>query len=602
LDAYDHQELPMDRLKVRSANYGDAAFAPAFQAEFSFQQVGPLKERMGDVQIQSLELPSGLAASELSLWVKDLGTDFSAAVEFKSELFELRTIVHWLACFQELLGNLLDNPELSIAMVPCVPEGGALEQSSLNALLVSGAPLPRWLSEEIGVTSWSEVTSVNLVEPTGSPVPLNCFGALRLQMPFRNLAAPSRVRLTHGGELQQELLSDPESVHAQFEAPQTDTEIQVAQLFGDLLGRTIGANDDYFEQGGNSLLAVRLFKEIHDRFGVSLPFTTILDAPTPRLLAAQVRAGVPKRQGSLVTLKTGPRREKLFLVHDGDGETLLYRNLARRMPPELGVIGLMPRSSGSLLIDTSISAIAAHFVREIRSAQPEGPYLVGGLCAGGLIAFEICRQLRQADRPVALLVLLDAAPPFAHARGASVERWNRFRSLTKGMSPSARVLTGTAVQASRKIWGFVEHATTSRTRQLSSLLRVELLRRWAAHSMPWPAWVTPPTFRELFDHMEHEYRGEALALPSLLVRATTGVGGDMASRELLIDPDFEWPKLITNEIQVADVPGGHSTMLREPNVDATAMVVVRAVERALAPYPYYEPGPSSAPASVRRRH
>lgn len=580
-DAYEHQELPMDQLKVRSQHSSDSVFAPAFQVEFGFQQVSQRPLSMGGVSIEPLELPAGDVSSELALLVKDLGRDFTGSVEFKSELFERQTIQHWVRCFQELLEHLVNEPAIKIAMAPLTRAESATIRTRMRALVESGERVPRWLEREQGIQRWSEVASVSIVEPNGQSVPLGCYGQLRLQLPFRNTAADSRVRLSHNGELHPEVNVRADESAASFEQPQTDTEIQIATLFQDLLGRRIGATDDYFEHGGNSLLAVKLFKEIHHRFGVNLPFTTILDAPTPRLLADQVRAGGPLRHGSLVTLKQGTRREKLFLVHDGDGETLLYRNLALRMPAEISVVGLLPRSEGPLLIDTTIQGIASHYVREIRVLQPEGPYLVGGLCAGGLIAFEVCRQLDAVGAEVALLVLLDAAPPFARARNSSIDRWQRFSSLGKGLQANPRAITHVAREASRKIVGFMQHATQRSAQRASTQLRVEMLRRWRSTRMPWPSWLEPPTFRELFERMEGEYEGRLAQIPSLLVRASSGLAGDKATQLLLLDPQFEWPTLISGEIKIADVPGGHSTMLREPHVEATADVVRTALREVL---------------------
>ena len=99
---------------------------------------------------------------------------------------------------------------------------------------------------------------------------------------------------------------------------------------------------------------------------------------------------------ALIDLKpSGPRN--FFLVHDGDGDTQLYLNLARRMPDDLAVFGIAPRSiAGVPLACTSIEDMAAFYVARVRNKQPLGPYLLGGLCAGGVIAYEIrpCAQVK----------------------------------------------------------------------------------------------------------------------------------------------------------------------------------------------------------------
>ncbi|HEX2734088.1 MAG TPA: condensation domain-containing protein [Polyangiaceae bacterium] len=574
LDAYEHQEFPMDQLRVRSIGSSDRGFAPAFQVEFSYQHVAAPQEAMRDVQIEVLELLSGSVSSELSLLVKDSSAGISAVVEYKTDLFSFETVKHWFECFRTLLQNLTASPNANAAAVVLVEQERSSIEAKLRAVIANGEPLPFWLASELGVSDWNDVESISIEEPNGQPLPLGCYGTMRVSLKAapNKLVTSSLLRLTHGGTLQQKHKLKAE-LGSRYERPATDTEIQIASLFEELLGEDVGATGDYFEFGGNSLMAVTLFKEIQRRFGVTLPFTTILTAPTPRLLAAQVRAGGPPSQGSLLVLKQGSRREKLFLVHDGDGEVLLYRNLARRLPAELSVLGLQPRIDGGLLTDVTMADIATHYVHEIRGAQPEGPYLIGGLCAGGLIAFEISRQLKATGEQVGLLLLLDAAPPHARNRNGAIERWRRFSSVTSKLAADPVTIVDVMREASGKIVGFLDHAARSTMHKTSAKLRVEMLRRWPREQMSWPRWVPAPTFRELFERMEQDYAGEAVSIPSLLVRASHGKDGDIASRQQLIDPHFDWQTLIRGEIQVVDVPGGHSTMLREPHVDATARAV-----------------------------
>ena len=125
-----------------------------------------------------------------------------------------------------------------------------------------------------------------------------------------------------------------------------------------------------------------------------MPLTTIVEAPTIRAFAERADQGAAAAPNSLVTLRrSGDRR--LFLVHDGDGETLLYRNLAHRLPAAMSVYGIQPERRARIpLAHLSIEEMAASYVKTVRAEQPDGPYLLGGMCAGGLIAFEMARQCR----------------------------------------------------------------------------------------------------------------------------------------------------------------------------------------------------------------
>src|SRR5277367_2937840 len=162
-------------------------------------------------------------------------------------------------------------------------------------------------------------------------------------------------------------------------AADTYTERELLGLWRENLGLDqLGVEDDYFALGGTSITAARLIAEIWRRFGVRLPLTIILEAPTVRALSRHLLDQHNPHSEPLVKLKGGGPRN-LFLVHDGNGETLLYLNLARRMPDDLAVIGIEPRRiAGVPLAHATIEEMAAFYNDQVRKMQPQGPYLLGG--------------------------------------------------------------------------------------------------------------------------------------------------------------------------------------------------------------------------------
>ena len=195
-----------------------------------------------------------------------------------------------------------------------------------------------------------------------------------------------------------------------------DIERRLRKLWEETLGISgIGIDDNYAALGGSSLAAVSLFAEITRQFSVNLPLTTILSSPTIRQLAREITGEAPT-VAPLLELKSGSRHN-LFLVHDGDGETLLYSNIARRLPREIAVFGINPESQPNIpLAHTSIEGMAKSYIKRIWEEQPEGPYLLGGMCAGGLIAYEMASQLHAQGKLVELVLILDAATPQAQRK------------------------------------------------------------------------------------------------------------------------------------------------------------------------------------------
>jgi FkbH-like protein len=384
--------------------------------------------------------------------------------------------------------------------------------------------------------------------------------------------------------------------------PVTETEEALLALWEENLGiEELGVEDDYFAVGGTSLLAASLIAEISRRFDVRLPFVTILEASTVRALSRHLEPQHNRRVGSLIELKGGGPR-KLFLVHDGEGETLLYVNLARRMPDDLAVFGIEPRRlPGVPLAHTRIKDMAGFYVEQMRKQQPHGPYLLGGMCAGGVIAYEMASQLVRNGENVDLLVLLDAARPKAPKRPGRVtkQRLGRLKQAladTKetAVSPLRRAEVLVAAIA-QKVRNALVWEISQRCKQLWVRARFRLLRQILARDLAWPRFVPQLSARQIYESAEAHYTPQPLSISSLvLMRARHGEAGDTPYREVYADDTFGW-EAVTHCIAVIDVDGGHFTMLQEGPVDSLAAdllpflhqqemkpIRVRQVEEAIA--------------------
>jgi phthiocerol/phenolphthiocerol synthesis type-I polyketide synthase E len=173
--------------------------------------------------------------------------------------------------------------------------------------------------------------------------------------------------------------------------------------------RPIKTDDNYFDLGGDSLLAVQLFAQLEMVFDVKLPLVTLFEAPTIGELAKIIEREAPKsRWSSLVIIQPKGWRPPLFCMHGAGGNVLIYRELSKRLGDEQPFYGLQsPVLDGNGQPHTRIEDMASVYVREIRSVQPRGPYYVGGYCFGGTIAYEVAQQLCAQGEEVALLALID---------------------------------------------------------------------------------------------------------------------------------------------------------------------------------------------------
>jgi amino acid adenylation domain-containing protein len=205
-------------------------------------------------------------------------------------------------------------------------------------------------------------------------------------------------------------------------------ELQVIQIWEEMLGVPVGAEDDFFELGGHSLLALRLVARLEEVFAQRLPVAVLLRGSTPRVLAQQLRSGQDSPTTPLVALQRGTSTP-LFLATAGEGDLLALAGLARHLGLEQTVYGLQPaiRDVGV----ASVEDIARSYVASIREIQNDGPYWLGGYSVGGVVAFETARQLHACGQQVALLALFDTTPPGA--------RWGTYGIARHAQRIAARL-------------------------------------------------------------------------------------------------------------------------------------------------------------------
>jgi FkbH-like protein len=367
----------------------------------------------------------------------------------------------------------------------------------------------------------------------------------------------------------------PRTLAGDASPPTNDVERRMLKLWEEILAVAgVGIDDDYFATGGSSLAAASLFAEITRQFGVKLPLTTILSSPTIRTLAQHIGAQGAHTAGALVALKDGSLRN-LFLVHDGDGETLLYTNIARRLPDGVAVFGINPRTMSNIpLAHTRVEDMASFYIERIREKQPQGPYLLCGMCAGGVIAYEMANQLVHQGESVDFVVLLDAATPQAQHKShlAAKHRLARFSQTIKDERRSD-VRTSERVRrllfaASKKAWNFLSWEATSQFTKWSVLARFRLLQTLLARRKPWPRSVPGLTVRQIYECAEATYVPQRILGRTnvILVRASSGESGDTPYIDLYSDNTLGWGAVVT-DLRIADVDGGHYSMLQEPFVE-----------------------------------
>jgi pristinamycin I synthase-3/4 len=357
-----------------------------------------------------------------------------------------------------------------------------------------------------------------------------------------------RLPLTVHGKVDLEALPIPERMAgAESEAlpPRDALELRLVRLWEELLSvQPIGVGDDFFELGGHSLTAVQLVARLQRSLGVSLSMATLVRHPTIESLAAVLRGGGETSHDTLVELAPGTGRP-FYCVHALGGEVFGYVHLARRFAANgRPFYGLQAAETGE---PGTLEEMAVRYLHRLREAQPAGPYTLGGWSMGGVVAFEMARQLQRQGETVDRLVLLDSYAPgsengplrgdgelvalfayeLAHLMGSHIELPPDFRERATGDA-----LSWLTAEAERL--GLLPPGVDTE----------EIARRFAV-------------FRANFRALER-YAGGSCDAPALLLRAA----GSPA--------EAGWASLLTRPAEVLDLPGDHYSLLRPPLVEELA--------------------------------
>ncbi|MBF6327637.1 amino acid adenylation domain-containing protein [Nocardia transvalensis] len=219
--------------------------------------------------------------------------------------------------------------------------------------------------------------------------------------------------LTPNGKLDRRALPAPEAMGGTvFRAPETATERAVATAFAELLatGSEIGADDDFFALGGNSLLVARVVARLRELTGARVEMPWFFTDPTVAGLARRIDAQHLDDTAFQVLLPLlSGTADPLFCIHPMYGLAWAYSGLAPYLP-QRPVWGLQSPALSEDYVPESVRDMALRYITEIRSVQPHGPYRVVGWSLGGVLAHAIATELQAAGEQVALLAILDGYP------------------------------------------------------------------------------------------------------------------------------------------------------------------------------------------------
>jgi surfactin family lipopeptide synthetase A len=354
--------------------------------------------------------------------------------------------------------------------------------------------------------------------------------------------------LTPNGKVDRRALPVPQPddspVSPDTVAPKDELESRLVKIWESILGRQpITVRQNFFELGGHSLLAVRLMHRVEQAFGKRMPIATLFQAPTIEQLADLLREGWSPSWSSLVPIQPNGSKPPFFCVHGAGGTVIIYHNLAQALGPDQPIYGLQAQGlDGRQRCLNRVEDMAEHYLREIRTIQPTGPYLLGGLSFGGTVAYEMAQRLRAAGEDVGLLVLFDTFPGKYESTGTLLKKlWHL------PLSEKTAYLGRKAVQYGRTL-----------NRRVTQGLLPEALKR----------------VRRGIQQAGSQYATQPFEGPVVLFRAS------QKSLRGVHDPYAGWKELALGGLEIYEITGDHVGIVAGPQVGTLAQHLKACLERS----------------------
>lgn len=358
--------------------------------------------------------------------------------------------------------------------------------------------------------------------------------------------------------------------------PGTDLECKLVEIWEQEIGvKPIGINDNFFDIGGHSLMAVRLCASINEQLQTNLSLSGLFQNLTIKALASQIQRNKPQEnlQGA-VLMQPGASfgtMPPLFFIHVlGTGLKFcrpMVSHLSKEQPIYALSVQLLEQSP---LQENTIEALARFYIREIKKIMPEGPYLFVGISFGGMVAYEMARQLEAANDDVRLVGLMDTIPPWAYTTLDSTDRLKKHgaRLREEGAGYIARKLRDRAVHT----W----ETTEMRLKNLQENLMLKYyLKTGQTDQMP-------IAIKEFAARQENDlaaarytpapYKGKVTLFRSL--ERSTAVS-------VVTDPKLGWGSYALGGVEIIDCPSDHLGMLTEPYVRTVAEHLSQCINKAL---------------------
>ncbi|HWR01256.1 MAG TPA: amino acid adenylation domain-containing protein [Chlorobaculum sp.] len=385
--------------------------------------------------------------------------------------------------------------------------------------------------------------------------------------------------MTANGKIDRSAFPAPELSNHQrlsYVAPSSDLEQKLAAIWEDVLGvRPIGIRDDFFGLGGHSLTAARLCAHMREEVDERITLSALFQSLTIEALALRILENrLPSAHSSVICIQQGScclSIPPLFIIHMvGTGLKFclpLVRNLGPERPVYALSIHLFDWTPGEY---TSVEDLARIYIPEIREIQPRGPYLLLGISFGGLVAYEMARQMARQNDEIRLLALLDTTLRTAKRKLGATSRLNEHKQKMKqaGLNYVVKKIRERLVLE----WAIM----TENSRKRYSAMMLGYYKATGSTDVM-PVEIKEFAARKDNEEADRNYKPAPYDGKITLFRSSERVIGLTD----VFDPLLGWGSFARGGIEVIDCPNDHLGMLREPHVKVVAEKLNTCIAKVL---------------------
>lgn len=346
--------------------------------------------------------------------------------------------------------------------------------------------------------------------------------------------------------------------------PRTEQEKRIADIWSRLLRiEQVGIRDDFFELGGTSIVAMQIMARIEEETGRRLPLASLFTANTIEKLSKQMELDDQSISWDLlVPVKPTGTKPPLFIVNGLDMNVLLFNNIARNMDPEQPVYGFQPRGLNGIdePFDT-IEDMAAEYIAALLDRDFTDDYALAGYSHGGVVAFEMARQLQAMGKKVKLLAMFDS---YAYSEGHFETGISKYIRKIKRQFPKLMFVTGSLMREPKRTLLYQQAYFVRKYNEFAVYMGLQ----------------RSPEADKAEDKINEKYE---TAYRSYHIKASDACMIDLFRVDtrlyFLDDPIYlGWEPYALKGIVIHDVKGDHKTFLMPPNDRDFAILLQKTVD------------------------